>query len=173
MPRSFELSADYDDSVEDVHRAFGTEEYWRARLADIPVDDARLESLRVGGDSGDDGTIDVVTLQMVRSHNLAALVKQLHRGDLCMRREETWGPVTDGVATASIVGSIVDTPVNVAGTAELSPNGDGGARLTFRITVAVRIPLIGGKVEKLIGTQLAALVTREQRFTTEWITANA
>ena len=56
--------------------------------------------------------------------------------------------------------------------AELS-SGPEGARLTFRITVAVRIPIIGGKVEKLIGAHLADLVTREQRFTTEWIANNA
>ena len=173
MPRSFDLSADYKDSVEEVHRAFRTEEYWRARLADIPVDDARLESLRVGGESGNDGTIDVITLQVVHSHHLPALVKQLHRGDLCVRREETWGPVTDGTATASIAGSILGTPVNGAGTAELSPIEKGGARLTFRITIGVRVPIIGGKVENIIGTHLAELVSREQRFTTDWITNNA
>ena len=173
MPRSFELSADYEDSVEGIHRAFREQGYWRARLADIPVDDARLELLRVGGESGNDGTIDVITVQVVRSHNLPALVKQLHRGDLRVRREETWGPVIDGVATASIVGSIEDTPVHVSGTAELSPIAPGGARLTFRITIKVRIPIIGGKVEKLIGIHLADLVTREQQFTSEWITNNA
>lgn len=173
MPRSFDLSADYRDSVEELHRAFGEADYWRARLADIPVDQARLESIRVGGESGSDGTIEVVTLQEVHSHNLPAMVTQLHPGDLFFRREETWGPVTDGIATASIKGSIVDTPVNVSGTAELSPIDRSGARLTFRVSVHVRIPLIGGKVENIIGTHLADLVSREQRFTTEWITNNA
>jgi hypothetical protein len=172
MPRSFDLSADYAGSVEDVHRAFSEVDYWQARLADIPVDDARLETIRVGGESGNDGTIEVVTLQAVHSHNLPALVTQLHRGDLCIRRKETWGPVTNGAATASIAGSIVDAPVNVWGTAELSPIAHGGAQLTFRITIQVRAPIIGGKVENLIGTRLAELVSREQRFTTEWITNN-
>jgi hypothetical protein len=174
MPRSFELSADYEESVEEVHRAFQKEGYWRARLADIPVDEARLESMRVGGESGNDGSVEVVTLQVVRSHNLHALVKQLHRGDLCVRRKEAWGPVDDGIATASIVGSIVDTPVDVSGTAELSPIAEsGGARLAFRVSVHVRVPIIGGKVERLIGTQLAELVSREQRLTAEWIAKSA
>ncbi|OIN80299.1 DUF2505 domain-containing protein [Mycobacterium malmoense] len=174
MPRSFDLSADYDGSVEEVHRVFREEDYWRARLADIPVDEARLESLRVGGESGDDDTIEVVTLQVVRSHNLPALVTQLHRGDLAIRRAETWGPVADGAATASIAGSIVDAPVNVWGTAELSPIADSGrARLTFRISIQVRAPIIGGKVENIIGTRLAELVAAEQRFTTAWIADNA
>jgi Protein of unknown function (DUF2505) len=173
MPRSFELSADYESSVEAIHRAFHEQEYWKARLADIPVDEARLESMRVGGESGNDGTIEVVTLQVVRSHNVAALVKQLHRGDVCVRREEAWGPLVDGVATAVVGGTIVNTPVHVSGTAELSPIARGGARLAYLITVKVRIPMIGGKVEKLIGTHLAEVVAREQRLTAEWIAENA
>jgi Protein of unknown function (DUF2505) len=172
MPRSFDLSADYEASVEKVHRAFLEEGYWRARLADIPVDEARLESMRVGGESGDDGTVEVVTLQVVRSHNLAAVVKQLHRGDVRVRREETWGPLNDGIASASIAGTIEGTPVHVAGTGELAPI-DRGARITYRVTVKVRVPLIGGKVERLIGTQLAELVAMEQRLTAEWIANNA
>ena len=88
---------------------------------------ATLESMRVGGESGNDGTIEVVTLQVMRSHNLPAMVTQLHRGDLCVRREETWGPVTDGTATACIAGSIVDAPVNVSGTAVLSPIAERAA----------------------------------------------
>lgn len=163
-----------EDSTEELHRTFAEADYWRARLADIPVDEARLESIRVGGESGDDGTIEVVTLQEVHSHNLPAMVTQLHRGDLYFRREKSWGPVVDGVATASIKGSIVDTPVHVAGTtAELTPIDRGGARLTFQVNIHVRIPLIGGKVEKIIGTHLAELVSREQRSTTDWITNNA
>lgn len=171
MPRSFDLSADYQNSVEEIHRAFLEEGYWEARLADIPVDEARVESIEVGGESG---TVEVVTVQVVRHHNLHAFVKQLHHGDFCVRRKETWGPITDGAATASIAGSVEGTPVTVSGTADLSPiAGSGGARLGFRITVQVRVPLIGGKLERLIGTQLAELVSREQRLTAEWIATNA
>ncbi len=168
------MSADYEGSVEDVFRAFSEADYWQARLAESAVDDTRLESMRVGGESGDDGTIEVVTLQVVRSHNLPGLVTQVHRGDLCIRREETWGPITEGVATASIMGSILNAPANLSGTAVLSPDAEsGGARLTLQVTVAVRIPIIGGKLEKIIGTQLAELVKLEQRFTTMWIVNNA
>jgi len=178
MPRSFDLSAEYEGGIEKIYRAFRQEQYWRARLADIPVDEAELQSLRIGGDTGDPAgrgaTVEVVTLQVVRSHNLPALVTQLHRGDLCIRREESWGPLTDGAATGSIAGEIVNAPVNVWGTAELAPiEASGRARLDVRINVQVRAPIIGGKVEKIIGTRLAELVAAEQRFTTEWITANA
>lgn len=165
MPRSFDLSADYDGSVEKVHRAFTDETYWRARLAGSGVDVAVLESMRVGGD-----TVEVVTVQVIHSHKLPGMVTQLHVGDLRIRREETWGPVAEGAAQGSVVGSILDAPVNLTGTAMLSPIlQTGGARLTFRATVQVRVPIIGGKLENIIGTRLAELVAAEQRFTEEWI----
>ncbi|BBY39253.1 hypothetical protein MMAN_33870 [Mycobacterium mantenii] len=170
MPRSFDLSADYDGSVEEVHRAFTDADYWRARLAGSGVDLATLESLRVGVED----TVEVVTLQVIRSHKLPGMVTQLHNGDLCIRREETWGPVTGGAATGSVVGSIVDAPVNLAGTTVLEAVEEtGGARLTFRATVQVRVPIIGGKLENIIGTRLAEVVAAEQRFTTEWISNTA
>lgn len=174
MPRSFDLSADYGGSVDDVHRAFTDESYWRARLADSGVDVATLESMRVGGESGDDDTVEVVTLQVIHSHNLPGMVTQLHSGDLCIRREESWGAVTDGAAEGSVVGSIVDAPVNLAGSALLSPITEtGGTRLEFRATVQVRVPIIGGKLENIIGGRLAELVAAEQRFTTKWMAEKA
>ena len=170
MPRSFDLSADYDGSVEVVHRAFTDASYWRARLAGSGVDVATLESMRVGGEFGGDDTVEVITLQVIHGHKLPGMVTQLHRGDLCIRREETWGPVNDGAAQGSVVGSIVDAPVNLSGAALLSPiAGTGGARLKFRATVQVSVPIIGGKLENIIGSRLAEVVAAEQRFTTEWI----
>lgn len=173
MPRSFDISADCEGNVEAVLQAYSKEDYWLARLAASGVDHAKLESLRTGGESGNDGTIDVVTLQVIDSHKLPALITQIHRGDLCIKREETWSPVSGGIAMATVGGSIVDAPANVSGSAELSPTAkSGGSRLECRITVHVRIPLIGGKLESFIGTRLADLVVAEQRFTTEWIANN-
>lgn len=169
MPRSFDMSADYESSIEEVLQSFREMAYWQARLAASGVEETMLETMRVGGDSGNDGTIEVATLQVVRSDKLPALVTQLHRGNLCVRRQENWGPVVDGAATASVAGSILDAPVHLTGTAVLSPIPEGGARLNCRVTIHVRIPVIGGKLEKFIGTQLADLVQIEQRFTTEWI----
>ncbi|CAM3353967.1 DUF2505 domain-containing protein [Mycobacterium intermedium] len=163
------MSADYEGSVEEVYQAFHEADYWTARLAETPVDIAAIESMRLGGESGDDGTIEVVTLQTVCSHNLPGLVTQLHRGDLSVRRQETWGPVRDGIATASITGSIVGAPVNLWGTGVLEPVESGNSRLKLQVSIQVRIPFIGGKLERLIGNQLSELVNIEQRFTTQWI----
>ena len=60
------------------------------------------------------------------------------------------------------------------GTTTLEPVAEsGGARLKLRATVEVRIPLVGGKLENFIGSQLIELLIREQRFTTTWIGESA
>jgi Protein of unknown function (DUF2505) len=174
MARSFDMSADFDDGVEAVLRVFADEAYWLSRLDESGVDVPELETLQVGGESGTDGTIKVVTLQTMLRQNLPAAVTQLHKGDLCVRREEIWGPVTDGAATASIAGSILNAPLTLTGTAALCPLEEtGGARLTVRITVQVRIPIIGGKLERLVGAHVTDLVETEQKFTTTWIADKA
>jgi Protein of unknown function (DUF2505) len=170
MPRSFDMSTDYAVSVEEVLHAFSDEEYWLARLADSGADDTTLDSIKIGGPSGDDGSIDVITTQVLRSNRLPGVITQFHRGDLRIRREEKWEPVTNGSATAIVTGSILDAPASLTGTAVLEPvTESGGARMKLRATVEVRIPLVGGKLENFIGNQLVELLIAEQRFTTTWI----
>lgn len=168
MPRSFDMSTDYGATVGEVLRAFSEETYWLARLADSGADDATLDVLRVDGDG-----IDVITTQVLRRDRLPGVVTQFHRGDLCIRREERWEPVHGGTATATVSGSILDAPATLTGTAVLEPAESGGARLKLRATIEVRVPLVGGKLENFIGSQLVDLLIAEQRFTTMWISETA
>ncbi|KUI44170.1 hypothetical protein AU197_02730 [Mycobacterium sp. IS-1590] len=168
MPRSFDMAAEYGGTVEQVHRAFGDERYWLARLTDSGADMYSLDSMTVD----DQGGIDVVTTQTLRADRLPGVVTQFHRGDLSFVREETWSPVLDGKATATVKGSIPGAPASLTGTAVLAPAG-GGSRLQFTVEVEVRVPLVGGKIENFIGGQLVDLLIAEQHFTTLWIAENA
>ena len=170
MPRSFDMSTDYGVTVEEVLRAFSDEEYWLARLADSGADGTTLDSIQIGGPFGDDGSIDVITTQVLRSDRLPGVITQFHRGDLRIRREERWEAITNGSATANVTGSILDSTASLTGNAVLEPvTKSGGARLKLRATIEVRIPLVGGKLENFIGNQLVELLIAEQRFTTTWI----
>jgi hypothetical protein len=169
MPRSFDMAAEYEGSVEQVHRAFSDEQYWLARLADSGADDYSLDSMTVNGEG-----IDVVTTQTLRADRLPGVVTQFHSGDLSFVREEMWTVVTDGQASATVKGSITGAPATLGGTAVLAPGKSGdGSLLVFKATVQVDIPLVGGKIENFIGSQLVELLIAEQRFTTAWIAENA
>jgi Protein of unknown function (DUF2505) len=170
MPRSFDMAAEYQASVEQVHRAFGDENYWTERLADSGADRATLDSMTADNQEGPGG-IRIKTTQVLRRDRLPGVVTQFHPGKLSIVREEVWGPVHDGTARATVTGAIPGAPVSLTGTAVLTP-APTGSRLQFTATVEVRIPLVGGKVENFIGNQLVELLIAEQRFTTAWIQAN-
>lgn len=163
------MAAEYEGSVEQVHRAFSDEQYWLERLADSGADDYSLDSIAV-----DVNGIYVKTTQTLRADRLPGVVTQFHRGELSVIREETWSPIRDGQSTATVTGAIRDAPAALTGAAVLVPaKSDIGSRMDFKVTVEVRVPLVGGKIENYIGSQLVDLLIAEQRFTTVWITENA
>lgn len=164
MPRSFDLSANYQGSVAQVHSAFADEHFWLARLEDSGADDAILDSLEIAAD----GTVAVTTTQVLRADRLPGFVTQLHRDDLHITRKESWSAIVADRSTATIAAHIPGAPVATHGAGNLYPNG-AGSTVDLRITVEVKIPLVGGKVEGFIGSQLAELLISEQRFTTAWI----
>ena len=161
------MATEYAGSVEAIRATFGDRQYWLARLADSGADEATLDQLRVS----DDGTIVVASTQVLHANRLPALVAQFHHGDLRIQREERWHPVRSGRADGTVKGTIPGAPVALHGSATLAPAG-AGSQLAVTTTVEVRVPLVGGKIETFIGTQLANLLTAEQRFTTAWIDRN-
>lgn len=165
MPRSFDITAAYDSSVEVVLAAFADEQYWLARLAESGADEAILDELAVSAD----GAILVRTTQVLHRNKLPGVVAQFHRGDLRITRREQWSAVSDGTAGATVSGAIPGAPVSLNGDAMLAPLDVGSARLALRASVDVRVPLVGSKIEKMLGGQLTELMQIEQRFTTEWI----
>ena len=167
MSRSFEISTESPASVEQIHAAFGREDYWLARLA-IGGATTTLDSLIVDAD----GTVTVRTTQHLVRRLLPGLVAKLVPGDLKILASETWGPVDDrqvrGLVSVSAPGGLG------SGRAEawLTPAGNG-SQLRFAVRVEVKIPLVGGKLEKSIGAGLAENIPAMHRFTTTWITEHA
>lgn len=162
------MTAEYSGTVEQVREAFGDKRYWLARLADSGVDAATLDTMDVDAD----GTVRVSTTQTLRRDRLPGIATQFIRGDLTMVREESWTAVRDGAATATIKASIPGAPVRVDGTATLA-SAPQGSTVSYQAEVEVAIPLVGGKVEDFIRSQLVNLLTAEQRFTTVWMSENA
>lgn len=167
MPRSFDMATEYRGTVAQVHDAFCDKRYWEARLAESGADEGSLDVFGLGHDGG----VDVITTQVLRADRLPSIVHQFHRGDLYIRRSETWTGLCDDTAEAIVASSIQHAPVELNGEARLAPL-DRWAQLEFRATVEVRIPLVGRKMENFIGAQLMNLLHNEQQFTTRWIAEN-
>jgi Protein of unknown function (DUF2505) len=166
MPRSFDVSVDSPASVEQVHAALSTEDYWLARIATLKGSTA-LESLTVD----DDRTVRVVTTQDLASDLLPGVVARFYRRDLKVRHTETWTPAGDrlrGEITVAVSGA----PGSGSADASVAPT-DNGSQLTLNGTVEFKVPLVGGTVESFIAREFAHGIPDVQDFTAKWVTENA
>jgi hypothetical protein len=163
MPRSFDVSFESPASVEQVHSAFGDEDYWLARIAAFGGSKT-LDSLVVDSD----GTVTVTITEDLRRNALPGMLAKLYRGDLNLRSTETWRPVDDRQVSGEISVAVTGAPGSGHGAAVLAPSGNG-SRMTFAATVEFKVPLVGGKIESYIAREFAQGIPEIQRFTTAWI----
>ena len=164
MARSIDVSVESPAGVEQVLRAFGDEDYWRARFAVFGNGTSWLDSLTVDPD----GTVTVAVTQSLVRERLPAVITRLHGGDLTMVRNEKWSRASDGEVRGELGVEVGWAPVSADGAALLTPV-PGGSRLSYATSVEVNLPLVGGRIEGLITAQLADAVPAVQRFTSEWI----
>ena len=163
MARSFDIVTESPASVEQIHSAFGREDYWRARLAPAGAT-TTLDSLIVD----DDGTVTACVTQHLGRQLLPGPVAKLIPGDLKIVHSETWRPMGDRQVRGQV--RVAASPGLGSGHAEawLQPSGSG-SRVRFVVRVEIKIPLLGGKLEKSMGAGLAENIPARQRFTTTWI----
>lgn len=166
MPRPFDVSTDSSATVAEVRSAFSDETYWQARLTEYGGDSIRLESLVVEA-----GSVFVSTVQDLRADGLPTLVARIAPHDLTVVREEKWR-FGDDELRGDVVITTRGAPISGSADVSVSPTQQGSV-LRFTGTVRVKVPLIGGQIEKYIGTQIAQEIPGMQRFTTRWIAENA
>ena len=167
MPRGFDVSAATTATVAAVHAAFADADYWRDRLSEFGGDSIRLDSLVVR-----DGSIFVSAIQDLRNDVLPTLIAKAIPGDLKVLREETWQLTGSGTLHGDVVLTASGAPLSGVATAVVSPTPDGSL-LRFTGTVQMKVPLIGGQIEKYVSSQIAEEIPGLQRFTTRWIAQNA
>lgn len=166
MPRSFDTSVESPASVEQFLSAFGTEDYWRARLA-TGQGAATLKSFTVAAD----GTASVVFVASLLRDRLPKLITQLHRGDLELVQNERWSRIDGGRLRGEVSVAATGTPLSGFWEVLVTPL-PSGSRLNYTTTVKVNVPLVGGTIERFIGSHLAEGVPQGVRFTTDWIAEN-
>jgi Protein of unknown function (DUF2505) len=163
MPRSFTVSVESSQNVEQILGAFGDSDYWPARF-DALGTSTTLDSLLVDGD----GVVTVVTTQDLRHDALPRLVEAFYRRDLKIHSTETWTPIGSRQVRGEVTIAVAGAPGSGYGTGLLTPAA-AGSRLDFHGTVVFRVPLVGGKIESYIGGLLAEQIAEIQRFTTAWL----
>ena len=163
MPRSFEVTTETSARVADVLAAFGDRDYWLARLAAYGGDSMTLDSLVVEPH----GTIAVTTSQDLRHDVLPPAIARALPGNTTIIRTESWQPADDRVRGKFTIAAR-GVPASGNGTLMLKP-AVGGSSLRVAGTLEVRIPLVGGRIERFIADLVAKDVPEMQQYTADWI----
>lgn len=162
MSHSFDIWTESPATVEQIHAAFGREDYWQARLADEAM--TTLDSLIVDPD----GTVAVQVTQHLGRQLMPELLVKVVPGDLTLVHNETWQADAQGHIRGEIRIGVSGGLGSSRADNWLAP-ADGGSRMHSVVKVEVKIPLVGGRLEKSLGASMAETIPSVVLFTTAWI----
>jgi hypothetical protein len=163
MSRQFDYRSTSSHSADEVYATLVDPDFLRARLAEI------------GGPGADllEHTADGKGAQYRLRHGLDAkdlpsVVRRVMSGDITIERTERWTR-EDGAYLGEVQVAIPSTPASAAGVMRLRDLPDGGSELHVRADVTVSVPLIGGKIEGVVGERVQKLLAAESAFTRHWL----
>jgi hypothetical protein len=108
---------------------------------------------------------DRVTIEMVQPNtDVPSFAKAIAGDTVRVVQAEEW----DGTGAASFSLTTPGKPAGIHGTRRLVADGDGTLD-TFEGEAKARIPLVGGKIENLIGTKLKAGWDTEHQVGVRWL----
>ena len=162
MPSRFEHRASFPVPAGAVYATLVDEEFLTARLNDIGGKGAALLSHT----TSDDGAAYTLR-QGVDAANLPGPVASIVGGDLVVEREERWRG-RDSAGRATITG----VPAQITSRSRLSDRG-GASELVVTAEVKVSIPLIGGRIEKVVAEQVTRLLAAEAEYAGKWLAERA
>ncbi|AOD22219.1 MULTISPECIES: DUF2505 domain-containing protein [Rhodococcus] len=166
MSKEFVFTSTLDHSVERVHGALTSEDFWNSRLAASQTGVAQLE---VGSGPG---TFRAKVSDQIDTSALPAVVRGVVRGPLIIERTDEWGGLGDGTAQGTLAGSTSGLPITIAARSELRGNADGGTEIEVRGEATVKVPVVGGQIEGLIVQLVENIVQNDRTDLDKWLTEN-
>lgn len=152
----------YSVSPARVHGAFSSAEYWRDRMRDIGGADPELIELRADADG--------LFVALRQSAPRDAIPEPARRLATRLRivRQERWGALTGSVARGTFAAELPGVRGTLTGAMELRPS-KSGAEQNYAGTIDAGIPVLGGRIERLLIAPLERLATLERDYTVQWI----
>jgi len=163
MPRQIDYRSTYPHPADEVYATMVDPEFLRARLK------------RIGGPGADllEHSADVEGARYRLKHGLDAkdlpsVVRSVLPGDITIERNERWTRRDRGDYAAEFDVTIPGAPGSADGSIQLRDVPDG-SELSVRADVEISVPLIGGKIEGVVGDQVRQLLAAEAAFAREWL----
>jgi hypothetical protein len=149
----------YDASPSDVRAMLGDPAF-REKVC-VAMEASRRDVTIVPSGAGG---MSVVVEQVQPARGIPSFAKRFVGDEIHIVQRESW---TDG-SSADLTIDLPGKPARFAGTITLAPDGDGTVE-TISGDVAVKVPLVGGRLESLVGDLLQAALRAEERVGRAWL----
>ena len=154
----FTQSVSYPGTVDEVVAMYLTPAYLERRFDQFVVEGSQAVSVE-GERVSFAGT--------VRPELIPAAAARFVKSDLRISFTEEWARGEAGATSRTSV-TVDDAPVSVEATSTLAPADAGSVRVVTG-NVSVRVPLLGGRIEKEAVSHLGRVVEREQALAAQWL----
>lgn len=165
MATRFSHSARIEARLETVFTSYADEAYWRDRMAAVGSPEDTLDDFASTGDS-----VTVTITQYIPDEDVPDLARKVLPGQLTIVRTSTFtgfdGERFSGSARAEAAGGIG----MIDGNAEVV-DAAGAAQESVSGLVKVSVPLLGGKLEKMVIAHLNRLFVAEYQHLNRWTAA--
>lgn len=162
MATRFSHSARIGGQIDSIYSTLGDEGFWVDRLRTVGTSRDSLDDLVVSEES-----IAVALTQFVPDEDIPDFARKVLPGELSLSRRVTYNRAEDrltGTSLAEAVGGLG----KIAGEGETVPEG-GEAVESLEGSVKVSVPLLGGRLEKLVVEHLTDLLTAEHEHLNRWL----
>ena len=154
----FTQSVSYPGTVDEVVAMYLTPVYLERRFGQFVVEGSQAVSVE-GERVSFAGT--------VRPELIPAAAARFVKSDLRITFTEEWARGEAGATSRTSV-TVDGAPVSVEATSTLAPADAGSVRVVTG-NVSVRVPLLGGRIEKEAVSHLGRVVEREQALAAQWL----
>jgi hypothetical protein len=157
----FRTELSYDASLDEVF-AMLSDPAFREQVAEAQ----EVVSVDVRLTPTDDG-FTLISDQVQNTENLPAIAKKITGDTTQAVITEEWTSHTSGSISITAPGK----PTAASGTITLAPDGDGTVEIV-ELDVKVKVPLVGGKLEKLMADNIESGFRVEHTVGRAWLQAN-
>ena len=167
MPRSMVYTVDIDAPAEKVYQDFTTIDYWQDLVDFYQQNSTRTEIVRF--ESDENGT-EVAFAHIMTPEDLPAIARPVVPAKLTITREQHFEPFRPEAdeAVGRYQATTSSVPFEITGDYLLRGSG-AGSQMRIQTLCSVKVPIIGGQIEKLIINGLSTLFTNEGEFTAQWV----
>ena len=129
-----------------------------------------MAAFDVSADVEEDGSNVVVSSSRKLPAEIPSAAKRFVGESITIDEVHTWSHAeTDGTRTGTVRATFGGAPLEVKGTLELHPDGDGSV-MNVVVDVKASVPMVGGKLEGIVGEQFTRAMRKEQEIAPQWFT---